>query len=47
MRKLLLEILLGLSLPAAIFHTQLGGIFTAEQPISKKGANKMHQEKVC
>jgi len=35
MKKLLIEILLGLSLPAAIFHTQIANIFKAELPVSK------------
>lgn len=35
MKKLLIEILLGLSLPAAIFHTQIANIFKAEQPVTK------------
>jgi len=36
MKKLILEILLGLTLPAAIFHTQIANIFSAEKPVSKK-----------
>ncbi|HWB25375.1 MAG TPA: hypothetical protein VG738_07835 [Chitinophagaceae bacterium] len=36
MKKLLLEILLGLSLPAAMFHTQIANVFQAEKPVSKE-----------
>ncbi len=36
MKKIVLEILLGLSLPAAIFHTQLTDMFTAEKPVNKE-----------
>jgi len=36
MKKIILEILLGLTLPTAIFHTQIANIFIAEKPVSKK-----------
>lgn len=36
MKKIILEILLGLSLPAAIFHTNIANWFQAEKAISKK-----------
>src|SRR5947207_136937 len=36
MKKLLLEIFIGLSLPTAIFHTQIANIFTAEKPVTKQ-----------
>ena len=36
MKKIILEILLALSLPATIFHTQLAGVFTAEKPVTKQ-----------
>ncbi|HVX52075.1 MAG TPA: hypothetical protein VHB48_18090 [Chitinophagaceae bacterium] len=36
MKSYLLEILLGISLPLAIFHTQVSKIFTAEKPVSKQ-----------
>lgn len=36
MKKILLEILLGIGLPAAIFHTQLKSIFIAEKPVTKQ-----------
>ncbi len=36
MRKLIIEILLGLSLPTAVFHTQLSSLFAAEQPVTKQ-----------
>jgi hypothetical protein len=35
MKKFILEILLGLSLPATIFHTQITNIFLTEKPVSK------------
>jgi hypothetical protein len=36
MKKLLLEIFLGLSLPTAIFHTQIADVFTTEKPVTKQ-----------
>jgi len=36
MKKIILEILLSLSLPAAIFHTNIANLFSAEKAISKK-----------
>lgn len=36
MKKIILEILLSLSLPAAIFHTQLTGMFTPAKPVDKQ-----------
>lgn len=36
MKKIILEILLGLSLPAAIFHTNIANWFSAEKAVSKK-----------
>lgn len=35
MKKLILEILMGLSFNAAIFHTQIANIFSAEKPVTK------------
>ncbi len=36
MKKFILEILLGLGLSTAIFHTQTGSIFAAEKPVTKQ-----------
>ena len=36
MKKIILEILLGLGLPAATFHTQLAGVFTTEKTVTKQ-----------
>jgi len=36
MKKLLLEIILGLGLPTAIFHTQIANVFVAEKPVTKQ-----------
>lgn len=35
MKKLLIEILLGLTVPAAVFHTQIANLFKPEQPVAK------------
>ncbi len=36
MKKIIIEILLGLTLPATVFHTQLTDIFQAEKPVNKE-----------
>jgi len=36
MKKIILEILLGIGLPAAIFHTQLTGMFTPAKPLDRQ-----------
>ena len=36
MKKILLEILLGVGLSSAIFHTQVTGLFTTEKPANKE-----------
>lgn len=36
MKKMIIEILLGLTLPAAIFHTQVTNLFTAEKNVNKE-----------
>lgn len=36
MKKIILEILLGIGLPAAIFHTQLKNVLVAEKPVTKQ-----------
>ncbi len=36
MKKIILEILLGLTLPAAIFHTQVANVFSAEKAVNKE-----------
>ena len=36
MKKIILEILLGLTLPAAIFHTQVANVFSTEKAVNKE-----------
>jgi hypothetical protein len=36
MKKIILEIILGLTLPTAIFHTQLFGLFSADKAVNKE-----------
>lgn len=36
MKKIVLEILLGLGLSSAVFHTQLTNLFTTEKPVNKE-----------
>ncbi len=36
MKKMIIEILLGITLPAAIFHTQVTNLFTAEKNVNKE-----------
>jgi len=36
MKKIILEILLGLTIPTAIFHTSIANLFTAEKPVTKQ-----------
>ena len=36
MKKIIIEILLGLTLPAAIFHTQVANVFSTEKAVNKE-----------